>query len=350
MNNHGKIDVRAPDAPLALVLGATGGIGGAVAAKLALRGYAVRAMHRDAEAMAVKTPQYDWVKGDAMNRDDVVRAARGADLIVHAVNPPGYRNWGKLVLPMIDNTIAAAEAVGAIILMPGTIYNYAPDVFADVAEDSPQCPLTVKGRIRVALEQRLEAASRRGTQVLLVRAGDFFGPGAGNNWFAQAVVKPGAPLAAITNPADRGVGHQWAYLPDVAETMVRLVARADELPGFARFHMQGFWDRDGEQLGQAIRRVTNRPDLPTKRFPWWMLRLASPFVPVFRELLEMRYFWRTPLRMTNAKLVDFLGEEPTTPIDEAVRETLVSLGCLDPAAGHPARLTSATGHGEGALA
>lgn len=330
MTNSAEMNVMATDRPVALVLGATGGIGGAVAEKLGGRGYAVRAMHRDAAAMAVKTPQYDWVKGDAMNREDVMRAARGVALIVHAVNPPGYRNWGKLVLPMIDNTIAAAEAVGARILMPGTIYNYAPDVFADVVEDSPQSPLTGKGRIRVALEQRLEAASLRGTQVILVRAGDFFGPGAGNNWFAQGVVKPGAPVTAITNPADRGVGHQWAYLPDVAETMVRLVGRADELPAFARFHMQGFWDRDGLQLGHAIRRVTGKPDLPTKRFPWWMIRLASPFVPIFRELLEMHYLWETPLRMTNAKLRGFLGEEPTTPIDQAVRETLVSLGCLAP--------------------
>ncbi len=38
------------------------------------------------------------------------RPPQGVSLIVHAVNPPGYRNWGQLVLPMIDNTIAAAQA------------------------------------------------------------------------------------------------------------------------------------------------------------------------------------------------------------------------------------------------
>ncbi|MEM5473914.1 NAD-dependent epimerase/dehydratase family protein [Hoeflea sp. AS60] len=319
--------------PVALVLGITGGIGGAVAGKLLANGYTVRAMHRNAEANATKSPQYEWVSGDAMNRDDVMKAASGVDLIVHAVNPPGYRNWGALVLPMIDNTIAAAEAVGARILMPGTVYNFAPETFDTITEDSPQNPVTFKGGIRVALEQRLEAAAGRGIQVILVRAGDFFGPGAGNNWFAQAVVKPGAPLKAITNPAAPGVGHQWAYLPDVAETMVRLVARADELPTFARFHMEGFWDADGKQLGNAIRRVTGLTELPTKRFPWWMLRIAKPFVPVFRELTEMRYLWQRELHMRNDRLVARLGVEPRTPIDQAVRETLSSLGCLDAQAG-----------------
>lgn len=315
--------------PVALVLGATGGIGGAVAQKLLAHGYDVRAMHRNAQDHAIRAPHFDWVSGDAMNRDDVMRAAIGAELIVHAVNPPGYRNWGSLVLPMIDNTIAAAKAAHASILMPGTIYNYGPEVFDSVTEDSPQHPVSEKGKIRVALEQRLEAAATDGTRVILVRAGDFFGPGAGNNWFAQAVVKPGAPLKAITNPAAPGIGHQWAYLPDVAETMMRLVLRANELPAFARFHMEGFWDHDGRQLAEAIRRVTRKATLPVKPFPWWMLRLGRPFVPVFRELLEMRYLWQKALHMRNDRLVAFLGEEPRTPIDAAVRETLEGLGCLD---------------------
>lgn len=334
--------------PVALVLGATGGIGGAVAEKLVAGGYTVRAMHRDARGMAAKKPRFTWVQGDAMNRDDVMRAARGASLIVHAVNPPGYRNWGQLVLPMIENTIAAAEASGARILMPGTVYNYGPGVLEHIVEDSPQAPVTVKGGIRVQLEQRLQAAAGRGTQVILVRAGDFFGPGAGNTWFAQGVVKPGKPVRAIVNPADRGVGHQWAYLPDVAETMVRLLDRAGELPCFACFHMEGFWDHDGEQLANAIRRVTGQPRLKTKRFPWPLAWLLQPFVPVFRELMEMRYLWRFPARMDNGKLVAFLGEEPRTPIDEAVRETLESLGCLAPLAGAGTSGVSANARRQGA--
>ena len=50
-----------------------------------------------------------------------VAAARGTSLIVYAVNRPGYRNWGSLVLPMLDSTILAASSAGARILSPGTI-------------------------------------------------------------------------------------------------------------------------------------------------------------------------------------------------------------------------------------
>ena len=55
-----------------------------------------------------------------MNAVDVVGATNGVSLIVHAVNPPGYRDWAKLVLPMLDSSIAAAKASGARILFPGT--------------------------------------------------------------------------------------------------------------------------------------------------------------------------------------------------------------------------------------
>ena len=44
---------------------------------------------------------------------------------------------------------------------------------------------------------------------------------------------------------------------------------------------------DGSQLAEAIRGVTGNPGLPVKPFPRWMMRLASPFVPLFRELLEI---------------------------------------------------------------
>jgi nucleoside-diphosphate-sugar epimerase len=91
--------------------------------------------------------------GDALDRDSIVAAAQGTSAIVHAVNPPGYRNWAALVLPMIENTIAAAKASGARIVIPGTIYNFGPDAFPVLREDSPQRATTHKGKIRIALEQ-----------------------------------------------------------------------------------------------------------------------------------------------------------------------------------------------------
>ena len=235
------------DSRTALVLGATGGIGGEMARRLAAAGWTVRALHRNPDRLNANDAGSSviWLTGDALRRDDVASAARSASLIVHAVNPPGYRNWGKLVLPMLDNTIAAARAEGARIVLPGTVYNYGPDAWPTIAEEAPQKPVTRKGAIRAEMERRLRAAADEGVPTLIVRAGDFFGPRAANSWFSQGLVKPGRAVGSVMNPAVPGVGHQWAYLPDVAETMMQLIEREAELPVFATFHMDGHWDPDG---------------------------------------------------------------------------------------------------------
>ncbi|WP_297913206.1 NAD-dependent epimerase/dehydratase family protein [Thiomonas sp.] len=330
----------------ALVLGATGGIGGEVARLLQARGWTVRALRRGGAADDARDG-LTWLRGDAMNREDVMRGAEGCSVIVHAVNPPGYRAWDKLVLPMVDNTVAAATALEATIVLPGTVYNFGPDAWPLLAEDSPQHPVTRKGAIRVALEQRLEQASRRGARVIVVRAGDFFGPRPGNNWFSLAMVKPGRPVRSIANPASPGIGHQWAYLPDVARTMVALLDRRDELAPFERFHMAGHWDDDGMRMADAIRRVVGRSAGTAPRIravPWGWFRLAAPFVTTLRELQEMRYLWRQPLRMVNHRLIEVLGEEPHTPLEQAVRASLSGLGCLP---GHDDRRAPASSPGEG---
>ncbi|MDR8310152.1 NAD-dependent epimerase, partial [Acinetobacter baumannii] len=114
-------------------------------------------------------------------------------------------------------------------VLPGTVYNYGPDAFPLIAEEAAQQPVTRKGAIRVAMELALKDYVQRGGRALIVRAGDFFGPRAGNNWFSQGLVKPGELPRIISYPGAIGVGHQWAWRPDVAATIAALLARRREL-------------------------------------------------------------------------------------------------------------------------
>jgi len=317
----------------ALVIGMTGGIGGSTARALLARGFRIRALTRRERA-----PQrgVEWVPGDAMNAADVRRAAEGCDVIVHGANPPQYRNWRGLALPMLANSIAAAKQTGATIVFPGTVYNFGPDTGPLVDEQAPQNPLTRKGAIRVEMEQMLRAASRAGARVLIVRAGDFFGPGAGSSWFSQGLIRPGRPLARVWYPGARDAGHAWAYLPDLAEAIARLVQRRHEFADFETFHFEGHWLPRGVQMAEAICDVAGLPHSRIAAFPWWGVRLVSPFVNVAREMLEMRYLWQRELRLDGRKLAAALGREPHTDLHDAVQDALVSLGCLD-ATGQDAR-------------
>ena len=315
----------------ALVIGATGGIGSETAKALRASGWTVRALHRDPPRAKRDLPELagiEWSKGDALDAAAVSAAAAGVSAIVHAANPPGYRNWGGLVLPMLENSIRAARASGARLVLPGTVYNYGPDAPELIDESVPQKPVTRKGKIRVAMEQRLLEASRQGQSVLIVRAGDFFGPHAKNNWFSQGLVKPGRPLRSVTYPGRASVSHAFAYLPDLATTIVRLLERSDELGRFEVFHFAGHAFERGVELAEATRRVAGAPNAPIRRFPWVAIYLLAPLIETFREMLEMRYLWQQPLRLDNGKLRAFLGEEPHTPLEQALEVTLASLGCM----------------------
>jgi nucleoside-diphosphate-sugar epimerase len=323
------------ESPLALVTGLTGGVGGAVAQALLARGWRVRTLHREPlrgrrlAADYLDPAALEWVTADALDQDALCQAARGAKILFHGVNPPQYRNWRRWALPMLKNAIEAADRSGARLIFPGNIYNFGADAGAIIDESAPQNPSTRKGRIRCEMEVLLkDAARRRAVRSLVVRAGDYFGPTQPRSWLAQGIVKPGRPVRAITYPGPLEVGHAFAYLPDLAQTIARLAELEPGLPDFDVFHFGGHWVEEGRVFCEAIRAAVADPHVPIKAFPWWMVQGGSPFVVVFREVLEMRYLWQRPLRLDNHKLIRLIGSEPHTPLVPALKECLAALGCV----------------------
>lgn len=310
----------------ALILGITGGIGGETARALAATGWAIKALSRDPARAAAVVPGATIITGDCMSAPAVLAAAEGVQVIVHGVHPPRYHNWAGLCMPMLNNTIAAARAVGALIFFPGTVYNYGPDAGAVVDEDAPQNPTTRKGKIRVEMEEALARAANDGVRSIILRAGDFYGPRGGSSWFSKIMVKPGRAVRAVTYPGTPGVGHAFAYLPDMATAAAALIARNDEMAPFETFHFEGHYMKDGRVFAEAISDLVG--GAPIKPLPWAALWVLAPFSEMLRETLEMRFLWRQPLRLDAGKLRAFLGVEPRTPLREALAISLRELACL----------------------
>ncbi|MEQ9519517.1 MAG: hypothetical protein RLN89_08770, partial [Parvibaculum sp.] len=94
------------------------------------------------------------------------------------------------------------------------------------------------------------------------------------------------------------------------------------------FHFRGHYFERGIDMAHAVRHAVGDETLKIKKLPWSMLRLMSPFVITIRELLDMRYLWQHTVALDNQKLVAFLGAEPHTNLNEALRATLAGLGCM----------------------
>jgi nucleoside-diphosphate-sugar epimerase len=310
---------------LALVTGATGGIGGAVAEALLRHGWRVRGLARDPERARRTGPAgVDWIAGDALRAADMASAVQGARILFHGVNPPGYRDWRGLALPMLAHAITAACGAGARLVMPGNLYVYGPEAGPRIAEDAPRRPRTRKGAVRVEMEAMLEAAE--GLAHLIVCAGDFFGPRAPSSWVTTVLMREGRPLRRVVTPEIPGAGHAWAYLPDLAETFARLLDGEAALPRHLRLNFRGH-HLQGRGMAEAVAAAApadGRP-LPVRPFAWAPVYLGAPFVTFLREVIEMRYLWSTTLELDNARLVARLGAEPHTPLADAVAASLAAL-------------------------
>lgn len=305
----------------AIVIGANGAFGKSVAKALTNKGWQVTGFMRTSKPTDV---YHQIIEGDAKDASQVVSACAGQSMIIYGVNPP-YHEWAADALPMLKNTIAAAKSSGATILFPGNIYNYGPDAGEVLTENSPQNPITKKGKIRVAMENALMEAAHDGVNTLVLRMGDFFGPGATSTWFEAGFFggKPGIPKS-IAYPGDIALAHSWAYVPDIGEAAARLI-ETHTPKGFETFNFPGHFIKGGAELVDAINATISEKTgkkATVKTFPWGFLQLVRPFLKMVNELFEMRYLWDVPHRLDGSKLEAIIGPIPQTPLKDAVRATL----------------------------
>lgn len=260
-----------------------------------------------------------FVAGDATNLSDLKRAVGDSDVVVNALNLP-YPDWDKGRYEALTATVI--EALGTsrrTLLFPGNIYGYATNDRV-LTPDLPQEPPTPRGEIRKRIETMYRVAAERGdVQVLILRAGDFFGPESRGDWFDLAVLREAHKGKAAVLGA-KGVGHAWAYLPDMGRAFEVLAGRRDELAAFENFHFAGHFVTP-EQMAAALVAAAPVP-LKVSHFPWVLMTLMGLASPLMREVAKMGYLWQHPMALSDPRLDALLGAGFGTPFDEAVAATI----------------------------
>lgn len=306
-----------------MVLGANGRLGRAAVAAFAAAGWQVRAVVRPNGRRAAPA---QWPAGvavvtaDALDLATLRPAAQGVAVIVHALNPD-YTQWERLLPPLTEAAIALAASCGATLMLPGNVYNFGNTLPPVLTETTPFLCNHPKARQRIALEAALaDAAVHRGVRSIVIRAGDFLGDE--GTWIDLGMAR-GLAHGRFTHmgPVDRP--HAWAWLPDLAQTFVAVAERRAALPPHAVLHFAGH-TLTGAQLQQAFEAALGRP-LQAAQFPWWLIRLAAPVLPLMRALVEMRHLWLRPHQLDGTRLAALIGPEPHTPLDAVARQCLARL-------------------------
>ena len=301
------------------VLGSNGNIGNAAVRGFQGAGWTVKALARSNRKPVAGT---EFIKGDADDIDVVKAAIADADVVVHGIHLP-YDKWGNgAAEKQLQVVLDAMAGSGKTLMFPGTIYNYrAAD--RTLSPDLRQSGEKARGAIRVRLEQMLRDAAKAGDmQVIILRAGDFFGPGGRNEWFEAGMMMDYAK-GKIYHQGPLTMRHSWAYLPDLGRAFAMLAEKRATLGAFENFHFAGHWVNHG-QIMAAIQNAVGRK-LKVAPLPWWMLGAMGLINPVMRDIYEMRYLWRNEMELVDPRLDALLGPDFTTPFEEAVAATVTEL-------------------------
>ena len=319
-----------------LILGARGRLGLAAARAFAQAGWKVHAQVRPgASGPAIAGVQWLGVRpGDTAA---LAAWARDAQVVVQGLSPVYTQRAWRAELPgLTQHAIDITRALGATLMLPASVYNFGARMPPLLHENTPQEPTTLKGRLRVATERQILAATQDGAmKAVVIRAGDFFGGGRGT-WLDLVMAKDLA-RGKFTHPGPLDIPTSWAFLPDLARVFVQVAQRRDQLPAFETLHFAGhaLTGRDWASAAEAIAReqgwLRQGAALRVASLSWPLLRMLAPVMPTMAAVCEMRYLWHTPYALANDRLLALIGDEPRTPFAQALRATLADLDMLAPA-------------------
>ena len=169
-----------------LVTGGTGLTGANVCEQLIERGDAVRALVRNpADAEALTAIGVEAVQGDIADVDDVARASKGCDAVIHCAALLGGASQDMTDFHAVNtvgttNVLDAAKAHGmrrVVALSTATFIDFttaAPFEHAPVLDDPPDDPYTVT---KLAAFHEVHTRARAGEDVLTCHPGAIYGPG-----------------------------------------------------------------------------------------------------------------------------------------------------------------------------
>ena len=300
-----------------IVLGINGHVGHHIAKAFVAAGWEVSGFGRSNKQPIAGVR---FIKGDAEDVEAMRAAIGEIDVVVNALNLP-YHQWDQgRMEAQNERVIAALGASRKTLLVPGNIYNY-PASDRVVTPELKQRPQTPRGEIRVRVEALYEAAAKRGDiQAIILRAGDFYGPESTFDWFDLAMLRE-AKKGTFAMMGVPGVGHSWAYLPDVGRAFEKLAWHRKEFGAFETFHFAGNYVTPEQMAEVAVAAAPVK--LKVGVFPRVLFNVVGLVDPLMRAVSKMSYLWENPMELKDARLDAILGPDFATPFDEAVAATVM---------------------------
>ncbi|MFD4856643.1 NAD-dependent epimerase/dehydratase family protein [Streptomyces atratus] len=305
---------------LQVVLGA-GPAGTALAVELAHRGHPVRLVDRAGDGPAIEG--VERFAADVATADGARAAADGAAVVYHCVNV-GYHLQVEAMPRIQEAVLAAAEAVGARLVVLDTLYPYGETHGVVMTEDTPWNATTRKGRMRAELDAGYLAAHREGRLgVVLGRSADFVGPGVLNSTLGGAVFPAALTGGEVPALGDIDLPHSYTYIGDVAAGLATLGENPDA--DGRVWHLPTAPALTTRQIFAMIEERTGRPlNIMVVDEP----RPFGPFDEVFMAEYAEMFYQHTEAQIVDSSAIEKAYGLVPNPLSVTVDSTLEWYGEL----------------------
>lgn len=298
------------------VVGA-GPLGRAVAEDLKTRGARVRILSRSGHGAG---KDIEAVRADATNFADLASALIGAS-VVYQCSQPAYTRWAQDFPALQQGILDATVRAGADLVIADNLYMYGDPDGAVITENSPERPVTKKGRVRKAIaDAALDAHHAGQLRVAISRPSNYFGPG--HDQSSKAIFGAAVNAKGMQFFGSMEVPHSLTYYPDAAGAMATL--------GTTELGWGSVWIppvqpavTQREFASMVWRAAANTGSPRTMVVGRRMLAAIGLFVPVVREVLEMSYEYEKPFVVDSSHFERTFGVAPT-PLADAIVATLES--------------------------
>ncbi|KMJ57600.1 NADH-ubiquinone oxidoreductase [Bacillus sp. LL01] len=302
----------------AMVIGASGGMGYALVMELVKRGVEVVAFARRKERLINLfggVEKVIIVAGDASELKQISYAAKGVDVIFHALNLP-YEEWKEKLLPITKNILEATEENSAKLAVVDNIYAYGKSNGVPLSEDREKIPHTKKGKLRLAMGELILQAP---VPSFVCHFPDFYGPNASNTYIhftLEQLLKKGK--GGFVGRGD--IEREFIFTKDGARMMVELALSGDaygqswNIPAVSTITGRDFEQIVKEQLGEDKQLYY----ITKPMFTLYALIAGKGM----REAVEMQYINSEPTILSGEKVKRFLGETYSTTYEKGIEETI----------------------------
>jgi nucleoside-diphosphate-sugar epimerase len=303
------------------ILGAGGAIGIELARALPAYTNDIRLVARNPQKV---NPTDELFKADLTNRDQVFKAVEGSAVLYLTVGFE-YKTavWQQLWPAVAKNVIDACLQYHAKLVFFDNVYAIGGDHVNHITEQSPISPTSKKGAVRAEVDRLiLNSIETMGLTAIIARSADFF----------SGVKEKSILMNTVYDNLAKGKKAQWfcnakvihsiSYTPDLAKGTAIL--------GNTESAFNQVWNlpTDPQKItGQewiSLFATEMKASPKYQVLPGWGLKALGLFVPILKEMVEMRYQYDRDYYFDSSKFNNAFNFTPT-PNALAVKQTVEQL-------------------------